>query len=108
MHCLQWRMPSNHHILYSNISRSRQEGVLSEGDTARGGWAMPQNPIDLTGQWEGHYQQHDVKYPIRATLEQHGDRLTGTMQDGVTEFTRSVFDAALLAGLPPGADEQIE
>jgi len=69
---------------------------------------MPQNPIDLTGQWEGHYQQHDVKYPIRATLEQHGDRLTGTMQDGVTEFTRSVFDAALLAGLPPGADEQIE
>jgi hypothetical protein len=64
-------------------------------------------PVDLTGRWAGHYQQHGHAHPLAAELTQTGDRLTGTMRDEETTFESSVFEAAMEAGLPPGADEQI-
>jgi hypothetical protein len=45
---------------------------------------------------------------ISAVISQAESRLAGTMRDWETEIDRSLFDAALEAGLPPGADEQIE
>jgi hypothetical protein len=62
---------------------------------------------DLTGQWDGSYYQHDRPHPISAELVQVGEHLTGSMRDGETDTTSSVFDLAFEAGLPPGADEQI-
>lgn len=62
----------------------------------------------LTGRWSGHYQQHGQSHPIQAQLHQEGGHLSGTMQDGETGTERSVFEAAIEAGLPPGADEEIE
>ncbi|MCA1685851.1 MAG: hypothetical protein LC745_07650 [Planctomycetia bacterium] len=67
---------------------------------------MP-NRTTLTGFWVGHYYQHDRPQPISAELTQDGDRLTGTMSDGVTDRTSSVFEVAAEAGLPPGSDERI-
>src|SRR4051794_34753277 len=62
---------------------------------------------NLTGRWEGHYYQHDRPSPISAELTQAGEQLTGSMRDGVTDTSSSVFDVAFEAGLPPGADERI-
>ncbi|MHC4407017.1 MAG: hypothetical protein ACYTG0_45975 [Planctomycetota bacterium] len=67
-----------------------------------------QGSIDLTGRWQGHYRQSGTARAIVATLVQSDDRIEGTMQDLETEFDRSLFDAALEAGLPPGADEQLD
>jgi hypothetical protein len=67
-----------------------------------------EGPVDLSGQWQGYYKQHGVSRPIAATLVQTGSRVTGTMHDVETEFEQSLFDAALEAGLPPGADERID
>ena len=64
--------------------------------------------VSLTGDWEGYYTQSGAKHPIRATLVQEGDRITGSMVDGDTVFDRSLFDAARAAGLPPGSDEMID
>ena len=64
--------------------------------------------LSLTGNWEGYYTQSGEKRPIRATLVQEGDRISGTMIDAETDFDRSLFDAARQAGLPPGADETID
>jgi hypothetical protein len=61
----------------------------------------------LTGRWSGHYRQHGVPHPISARLRQDGLQLSGTMEDGETGTERSVFEAAMDAGLPPGADEEI-
>jgi hypothetical protein len=63
---------------------------------------------DLSGRWEGCYMQSGAARKITAVLLQAENRITGTMRDWETEFDRSLFDAALEAGLPPGADEQIE
>jgi hypothetical protein len=63
--------------------------------------------VDLTGRWEGSYYQHDRSHPIAAELVQAGEHLSGSMRDGETDSSRSVFDVAFQAGLPPGADEQI-
>jgi hypothetical protein len=68
---------------------------------------MP-SAIDLTGRWLGHYAQHGREHPIWADLVQEGTRLSGSMRDGQPDRESSVFEAALDAGLPPGADEQIE
>jgi hypothetical protein len=62
---------------------------------------------NLTGRWEGHYYQHGQGHPISMELIQEGDRLRGTMRDGDTVSQKSVFETAVDAGLPPGADEQI-
>ena len=64
--------------------------------------------FDVTGEWEGHYTQHDDKRPIKAVLSQEGNRISGTMTDVQTETERSLFDATVEAGLPPGSDEKID
>ena len=64
--------------------------------------------LPLTGEWEGYYTQSGEKHPIRATVVQDGDRISGTMLDAETDFDRSLFDAARAAGLPPGSDETID
>lgn len=64
--------------------------------------------VDLSGDWEGCYMQSGAARKITAVISQTGERITGTMRDWETEFERSLFDAALEAGLPPGADEQID
>ena len=68
---------------------------------------MPKG-TSLTGTWGGNYYQHGRPSPIEAELVQEGGRLTGTMWDGQTDKSSSVFEAVAEAGLPPGADEQIE
>ena len=67
---------------------------------------MPKR-IDITGRWTGAYLQHGREHPITADFAQIDAHLQGKMTDDVTEFEASVFDAAMEAGLPPGADEQI-
>src|SRR5262245_55321328 len=62
---------------------------------------------DLGGRWEGYYEQHGRRHPIALELAQEGKRLRGTMHDGETVTEKSVFETAVEAGLPPGADEQI-
>jgi hypothetical protein len=63
---------------------------------------------NLTGRWRGHYLQHGQERPITADLLHRGDRLSGTMCDGHPDSEYSLFELAQHAGLPPGADEQIE
>jgi hypothetical protein len=63
---------------------------------------------DLTGRWVGHYWQHGREYPITAEFAQAGEQLSGSMRDGHPDRESTVFEAASEAGLPPGADEQIE
>ena len=65
-------------------------------------------PLDITGRWAGAYSQHGREHPIVAIFAQFDAHLQGKMTDGETDFEQSVFEAALDAGLPPGADEQIE
>jgi len=62
---------------------------------------------NLTDRWVGNYFQHGRPRPIMADLVQAGERLTGSMRDGVTESECSVTEVAVEAGLPPGGDEQI-
>jgi hypothetical protein len=64
--------------------------------------------LDVTGRWVGHYLQREQQYPIMADLVQAGERLSGSMCDGHPDRECSVFEVACEAGLPPGADEQIE
>ncbi len=68
---------------------------------------MPER-IDITGRWVGDYFQHGREHPLTADFAHIDAHLQGKMTDSVTEFETSVFEAALEAGLPPGADEQIE
>jgi len=63
---------------------------------------------DLTGPWAGHYSQHGQEHCISADFTQQGEQLRGRMRDRDTVSEKSVFETALDAGLPPGADEQIE
>jgi hypothetical protein len=63
--------------------------------------------MNITGQWTGNYYQNGRARPIVADLVQAGERLTGSMRDGVTDTECSVTELALKAGLPPGGDEQI-
>jgi hypothetical protein len=63
--------------------------------------------VDITGRWSGFYSQHGHDNPITAIFAQFESHLQGKMTDGVTSVEKSVFEAALDAGLPPGADEQI-
>jgi hypothetical protein len=63
---------------------------------------------DLTGRWIGYYTQHGQEYPITADLLHNEARLSGTMCDGHPDGEYSLFQVASEAGLPPGADEQIE
>jgi hypothetical protein len=69
--------------------------------------ASEDRSAELTGRWEGSYIQCGADHAIAADLIVAGGRLTGTMTDGETESERSVFEMALEAGLPPGADELI-
>jgi hypothetical protein len=62
----------------------------------------------LTGRWTGYYVQCGEEYPITADFLETGERLAGFMYDGRPDRDSSVFQAAAEAGLPPGADEQIE
>jgi hypothetical protein len=63
---------------------------------------------NLTGRWVGHYEQTDQKRPISAELVQDGAKLKGSMRDGEPDRDCSLFELAAEAGLPPGADEQID
>jgi hypothetical protein len=63
---------------------------------------------DLTGRWTGHYLQQGREYPITAHFTQDGEHLSGTMHDGHPDRESAFFEATAEAGLPPGADEQIE
>lgn len=63
--------------------------------------------INPTGQWRGHYLQHDRARAIVAEWHHAGERLTGTMHDLDPACERSVFEMAVEAGLPPGEEEQI-
>lgn len=63
--------------------------------------------LSLNGQWIGHYRQGGKEHEIRADLVHENDRLHGTMNDRDTESERSIFEATLEAGLPPGSDELI-
>jgi hypothetical protein len=63
---------------------------------------------DLTGRWIGHYLQQGREYPITADFRETSERLCGFMYDGQPDREYSVFQATADAGLPPGADEQIE
>ncbi len=76
---------------------SEQAGQSFSGETAS----------DLTGVWAGYYTHRDRPHAITAELVQTGEELGGTMHDAVTEFPRSLFELAVEAGLPPGADEQM-
>jgi hypothetical protein len=62
----------------------------------------------LTGRWTGHYLQGGEEHPISADFLEAEERLSGFMYDGQPDRECSVFSAAAQAGLPPGADEQIE
>lgn len=62
---------------------------------------------NLTGRWVGYYTQRGHERPISAEWSQDGERLVGTMNDAETTIESSVSDAAMEAGLPPGADEAI-
>jgi len=62
---------------------------------------------NVTDRWVGNYFLHGRPWPIEADLVQAGERLTGSMRDGVTDSEYSVTEVALEAGLPPGGDEQI-
>jgi hypothetical protein len=64
--------------------------------------------VELTGRWVGHYLQRGQQFPITADLKQVGQRVSGSMHDGRPDRECSTFEAACDAGLPPGADEQIE
>jgi hypothetical protein len=68
---------------------------------------MPRETNNITGLWAGDYWQHGRPQPIVANLVQEGERLTGSMRDGVTDKEYSVTELAFEAGLPPGGDEQI-
>src|SRR5262245_42161614 len=63
---------------------------------------------NVTGRWVGHYLQRGEEHPITADLLEVDGRLSGFMYDGQPDRDYSVFQAAAEAGLPPGADEQIE
>jgi hypothetical protein len=71
------------------------------------GERMTAAAIDLTGVWAGHYAQRDRSHAIHADLVQTGHQLTGVMRDHDTKVENSLFESAVEAGLPPGADEQI-
>jgi hypothetical protein len=64
-------------------------------------------PVDVTGRWVGHYAQYSETHGIAADLVQTGQRLAGTMSDLAPKREQTVFEVALQAGWPPGADEQI-
>jgi hypothetical protein len=67
---------------------------------------MPRE-TNLTDRWVGNYFLQGRPWPIKADLVHAGERLTGSMRDGVTDREYSVTEVALEAGLPPGGDEQI-
>jgi len=46
--------------------------------------------------------------PISADLHHDGANLSGSMRDGEPDRECSLFEGAMQAGLPPGADEQID
>jgi hypothetical protein len=60
---------------------------------------------NVTDRWVGHYILHGEQWPNAAELVQTGERLTGSMTDGVTDKDCSVTEVAREAGLPPGGDE---
>jgi hypothetical protein len=67
------------------------------------------SPLEnLTGRWVGHYDQRGKAYPVTADLVQDGAKLAGSMRDGQPDRDCSLFEATVEAGLPPGADEQID
>jgi hypothetical protein len=63
---------------------------------------------DLSGRWVGGYRQQGRDYPITADFVHAGEHLSGSMRDSHPDRECSVFEATAEAGLPPGADEQIE
>jgi hypothetical protein len=69
---------------------------------------MDMTDADLTGRWVGHYAQGGREFPITADLRQAGDRLSGTMRDGHPVHEYSLAEAADLAGLPAGGEEEFE
>jgi hypothetical protein len=96
-----FRVPESKQTLPKNYRLSRMPPQQSKLD-------MSEAFSDLSGDWEGCYMQSGASRRITAVISQAGNRITGTMRDWETEFDRSLFDAALEAGLPPGTDEQIE
>ncbi len=63
---------------------------------------------NLTGRWIGHYEQRGKEYQVSANLIQDGASLSGSMRDSQPDRDCSLFEAAVEAGLPPGADERID
>ena len=63
---------------------------------------------NLTGRWVGHYEQRGKEYQVSANLIQDGASLSGSMRDSQPDRDCSLFEAAVEAGLPPGADERID
>jgi hypothetical protein len=63
---------------------------------------------NVTGHWVGSYMQGGSERPISADLVQDGATLSGSMRDGQPDRECSLFEGAVEAGLPPGADELID
>src|SRR5262249_11903499 len=63
---------------------------------------------NLTGRWVGYYVQGGHERPISADLVQDGADVSGSMRDVQPDRECSLFEGAVEAGLPPGADEQID
>jgi len=63
---------------------------------------------NLSGRWIGFYAQGGQERPISADLVQTGVNLSGSMRDGQPDRECSLFEGAVAAGLPPGADELID
>jgi hypothetical protein len=64
--------------------------------------------LSMTGRWSGCYLQRGRESPITADFLQEGEQLSGFMYDGQPDHDYSLWEVACEAGLPPGADEQIE
>src|ERR1017187_4141121 len=90
------------------LSVSGTWGLFKKTDEKPRSHRTMSSPEKLTGRWIGHYEQRGKEYPISADLLQKGENLTGSMRDGQPDSDRSLFDATVEAGLPPGADEQID
>ncbi len=59
----------------------------------------------LSGNWCGHYLQGGRRCRLECVLREEGLRIMGTMRDLDRTSQQSLLDA--VAGLPPGADEQL-
>lgn len=62
----------------------------------------------LNGNWEGHYQQYNVRFRIAAEIIQEGSTVSGRMRDLNNNTGRSLREFFMEAGLPPEAEARLE